>query len=196
MKSLFVSAFVGFGVTLGAFALFADNSFWSQDASTASAAPHEDSATLALTAEPSIQEQPTEHGEHAAKSGHHRKPQAEEMSIALRPKDSKVVAAKKLDLGHSEVTTTSMRSVVEPKLGGKWSVQIASFKTEAEANTKLASMKKDGFDGFIENAEVNGNQVYRVKIGPVANKSEAQAMHAKLIQMPGLAGSILSKSKQ
>lgn len=192
MKSLFVSAFVGFGVTLGAFALFADNTFWSQGAGETTAAAHEESTTLALTAEPSVQSNHEDKTAHHKAHSQHRKPQADDMSIALRPKESKKVAAKSLDLGSG--STASFQSTTVPKTG-KWSVQIASYKTEADANSKLSTMKNDGFDGFVESAEVNGASVYRVKIGPVSTKTEAQALHAKITQMPGLSGSILSKSQ-
>lgn len=194
MRSVLISAFIGFSVTLGAFALFADNSFWSQGAGESAGYSRSDSATLALTSEPSIQDSRGDHSSKESKKDK-RKPQNEEMSIALRPKSEKPKTEKKVaKADFKSVQTTSLRSASEPKLGA-WSVQIASYKSEKQAQEKLSSMSNQGFNGFVEQAEVNGAQVFRVKIGPVETKTEAQSLQSKLAQLPGLSGSILSKAK-
>lgn len=193
MKSVLVSAFVGFSVTLGAFALFADHSFWSQDSNSTVGMNHTESATLAMTAEPSVQESASE-----SPKAKHRKPQSEEMSIALRPKEAKEIGKTEIKKAAASKVTDE-KSAPKAQMGpsfDKWSVQIASFKTQADADAKLSEMKKNGYDGFVEQAQVGGSDVFRVKIGPVATRTEAQKLQSQMVQLPGLAGSILSKSKQ
>ncbi len=77
---------------------------------------------------------------------------------------------------------------------GAWGVQVASMKTQAEANEKVKSIEKLGFSSYIEEASVNGKSYYRVKLGPAATKQEAQALKERASQHKELSGAYVSKN--
>lgn len=74
-----------------------------------------------------------------------------------------------------------------------WGVQVASMKSQDEAAEKVKSLEKLGFSSYIEEASVNGKSYYRVKLGPVATKAEAQALKEKASQYKELSGAYVSK---
>ncbi len=75
-----------------------------------------------------------------------------------------------------------------------WSVQIASFKSPANARILKRKLNKAGFKAYILRTRANTRRqtVYRVRIGPEASHSKARAMLAKLRQRIRLNGYITS----
>lgn len=63
-----------------------------------------------------------------------------------------------------------------------WVVQVGSFSNRTNADKIAVQLKKKGFSSFIERADINGNRVYRVRVGPETSKSKAERMLAKLDQ--------------
>ena len=61
-----------------------------------------------------------------------------------------------------------------------WVVQVGSFSNRKNADKITSQLKKKGYPTFIEQADINGNTVFRVRVGPEANKSKARQMLAQL----------------
>ena len=60
---------------------------------------------------------------------------------------------------------------------GLWSVQVAAFKTQAQADGLQKQLKKAGLDAYVaSSAGGDGQTNYRVRVGTFKNKAEAQRM--------------------
>lgn len=57
---------------------------------------------------------------------------------------------------------------------GKFTVQVASYSTETEAQKKAAEMKTHGYSAFYVPATVKGKTWYRVSVGLFATEKEAK----------------------
>jgi len=61
-----------------------------------------------------------------------------------------------------------------------WLVQIASFTRDADARAVARKLKDKGYNVSVVTGEVAGQPRYRVEVGPLANRSDAQAMQKEL----------------
>ena len=60
---------------------------------------------------------------------------------------------------------------------GLWSVQVAAFKTQAQAVSLHKQLKEAGFDAYIAPAVASEGQTnYRVRVGTFKSKADAQRM--------------------
>jgi general secretion pathway protein D len=57
-----------------------------------------------------------------------------------------------------------------------WAVQVASYARESDARAFAGKLRDKGYNVSIVAAAVDGQSRYRVEIGPLANRSEAQAI--------------------
>jgi DedD protein len=60
----------------------------------------------------------------------------------------------------------------EPE-GGNWKVQLGVFAQRRNAEDLVAKLRESGHIATIVNSEDNGNQSFKVQMGPYANKQEA-----------------------
>jgi cell division septation protein DedD len=61
-----------------------------------------------------------------------------------------------------------------------WVVQIASYSRDADARAIARKLKDKGYNVSVVAGEVAGQPRYRVEVGPLANRSDAQAMQKEL----------------
>jgi cell division septation protein DedD len=54
-----------------------------------------------------------------------------------------------------------------------YSVQVASYDTLRKAENEKNSLRSQNYDAYIDRANVNGRNYFRVRIGPVASKRKA-----------------------
>jgi len=60
---------------------------------------------------------------------------------------------------------------------GLWSVQVAAFKTQAQADGLQKQLKQAGLDAYVASAVASEGQTnYRVRVGTFKSKAEAQRM--------------------
>jgi len=71
-----------------------------------------------------------------------------------------------------------------------WVVQVASFSDHDNAMEVVAKLRAAGFDTFLETAEVSGKTVFRVRVGPEADRIRAQALVPQIKAAVGLEGSV------
>lgn len=69
---------------------------------------------------------------------------------------------------------------VEPAVAGGWAVQVGSFSEQPRARSLKEQLKQAGFDAFVEPFSAGEGTVYRVKVGPVAERSAAEALGERL----------------
>lgn len=61
-----------------------------------------------------------------------------------------------------------------------WAVQIGSFGTDAKAKQLLSSLKAQDYPAYLGPVTVNGKTLYRVRVGPLAERPAADALLKKL----------------
>jgi general secretion pathway protein D len=61
-----------------------------------------------------------------------------------------------------------------------WVVQIASYSRDADARAVARKLKDKGYNVSVVAGEAAGQPRYRVEVGPLANRSDAQAMQKEL----------------
>lgn len=71
---------------------------------------------------------------------------------------------------------------------GRWVVQAGSFSTRAKATEVARDLERRGFATFVRSGTVNGKTMYRVRIGPMAERGAAESLLAKVkLHSPGAA---------
>ncbi len=76
---------------------------------------------------------------------------------------------------------------------GGWVVQVASLTEAAGAQRLLKELKAQGYSAFIEQSRVEGKAYHRVRVGPLANRGEADAMVKSLQLKVGYEGQALRR---
>ncbi len=71
---------------------------------------------------------------------------------------------------------------------GLWSVQVAAFKTQAQADGLQKQLKQAGLDAYVTSAVASEGQTnYRVRVGTFKSKAEAQRMAERVREERSLA---------
>jgi DedD protein len=69
---------------------------------------------------------------------------------------------------------------VKPKSGPLWAVQVGSFASRATAEKVAQSLKTDGYTAFVMPVTSGTATLYRVRVGPVSQRGDADALQRKL----------------
>lgn len=72
--------------------------------------------------------------------------------------------------------------VIEKVLSGKYTIQIAAYKSFADAVTHMAVLEKKGFSSYRTKGKKDGINWYRVRIGSFATHKDAKQFIGKLNQ--------------
>lgn len=83
------------------------------------------------------------------------------------------VAAQKSDSAVSRIPSSLPKQVAASPIG-KFTVQVAAYASEQEAQTKAADLKTKGHSAFYVPAKVKGQTWYRVSIGLFTTSKEAE----------------------
>ncbi len=76
---------------------------------------------------------------------------------------------------------------------GKFTVQVASYGTEKEAQALAADLKSKGFSAFYVSAKVKGQTWYRVSVGLFSTTKEAESYKADLVSRAKVSSAIVQK---
>jgi septal ring-binding cell division protein DamX/nucleoid DNA-binding protein len=79
---------------------------------------------------------------------------------------------------------TAKPGITVPPAGkGDFTVQISSWASKSKANAQVASLEKEGFSAFIEEADVAGRVWHRVRIGryPTVREASEAAAHLRSV---------------
>ncbi len=68
----------------------------------------------------------------------------------------------------------------KPSAGDAWAVQVGSFSDSVNATKLRNTLRTKGFPAFVEQAKGDNGVSYRVRVGPVLARSEAEAIQEKL----------------
>lgn len=85
----------------------------------------------------------------------------------------------------------------EAKYGsGNFTIQVASYSTQEEADKKVTELKALKFESFTTAATIKGNLWYRVNVGMFATIKEAQEHKSLLSERAKVATAIIQKIKK
>lgn len=90
------------------------------------------------------------------------------------------------------VPSSALPSVATTAVG-KFTVQVVSYATEAEAKEQAAQLTSKGYSAFYVPAEVNGKVWYRVSIGLFADQKSATNYRAELLSTKAVSTAIVQK---
>ncbi|MFS4459496.1 SPOR domain-containing protein [Bdellovibrio sp. HCB2-146] len=76
---------------------------------------------------------------------------------------------------------------------GKFTVQVASYADEAEAQKFASELKDKGYSAFYIPANIKGKTWYRVSVGQFATQKEAQAYRSEFLSKSKVGSAIVQK---
>ncbi|CAN7249664.1 SPOR domain-containing protein [Pseudoxanthomonas sp. LjRoot168] len=68
---------------------------------------------------------------------------------------------------------------------GNFAVSFGAYATQADADAVLARVRQATLPGFIEPATINGKPAFRVRVGPYADRPQAEAARLDAIKIRG-----------
>lgn len=72
-----------------------------------------------------------------------------------------------------------------------WVVQVGSYGQQDNADGVAARLRTAGFDTVIEKAQVEGQPVYRVQVGPESSQARADALRQRISDTLKLDGTVV-----
>ena len=72
-----------------------------------------------------------------------------------------------------------------------WAVQVGSFSDSRNALKLRDSLRAKGYPAFVEQVKVSTGSSYRVRVGPVLARADAEAIQAKLAAKVKLSGIVV-----
>lgn len=87
------------------------------------------------------------------------------------------------------------QGATKPDVSGKtegWILQVGTFSSDENAKRLRDRLQKDGFLVNLQNVELKGRKVVRVRVGPFRQKHVAMEARAKIEKEVGLEGVILA----
>lgn len=107
-----------------------------------------------------------------------RQPPEASLPEAVRPPEPA-----QTPLAGKPAANTANAAVKPPKTAEtpqQWIVQLGSFSKETNALVMQDKLKAGGFKAFVKTADTPAGRVYRVRIGPMDDRSAAQQMVSRL----------------
>jgi len=74
-----------------------------------------------------------------------------------------------------------------------WAVQIAAYRSEADATQKRDQLRKGGFSAFVESVKTDKGTLYRLRVGPSADRAGADRLRAELKEKMRLDGTVVQQ---
>ena len=74
--------------------------------------------------------------------------------------------------------------------GVGFAVQLGAFGNAADANALRDRVRAAGFSAFVEQVRTDKGMLNRVRVGPVANRAEAEQLKAQVAARVGIAGMV------
>ncbi|TVS11657.1 MAG: SPOR domain-containing protein [Wenzhouxiangella sp.] len=90
------------------------------------------------------------------------------------------------------VRETPGRSAASDVAAPGLAIQVGSFASRDNADRLLEQLTDQGFRAFIHPDETGSRSIWRVRVGTVADRSEAQDLQAEVLERAGLEGLIVS----
>lgn len=71
----------------------------------------------------------------------------------------------------------------KPSATASWAVQVGSFAEPANASRLRDSLRTKGYPAYVEQVKLSSGTAYRVRVGPVLSRADAEAIQTKLAKI-------------
>jgi cell division septation protein DedD len=123
--------------------------------------------------------------------------QHEASSAAQNLAAGKAPAAAPAAMAHAVKAEDRIPSSLPKEVGGfdvgKFTVQVASYANESEAQKMASDLKGKGYSAFYIPAKISGKTWFRVSVGQFATQKEAQGYRAQFMQKTKVDSAIVQK---
>lgn len=120
-------------------------------------------------------------------------PKPEPKPTAVPAPDTKAVAAKPATpapVAKPEVKPELKAPAAPAASGVGFAVQLGAFGQAADANALRDKARAAGFSAFVDQVRTDKGVLSRVRVGPVANRAEADQLKAQVAARVGVAGMV------
>lgn len=97
-----------------------------------------------------------------------------------KPSDDPLGDLAKAQIAKAERAEKEAQAQAAATDGFQYFVQVGAFRNKADADAQRAKLGLAGQQARVSEREQNGRPVYRVRIGPMAQRSEAEALKQQL----------------
>lgn len=134
------------------------------------------------------------HEEKAPATAKHEEPSSVAKNIAAghAPANNPTPVAKKTVTAEERLPSSLPKDVAQYSVG-KFTVQIAAYASEAEAQKTASDLKNKGYSAFYVPANIKGQVWYRVSVGQFATQKEAQSYRAEFMSTSKVPTAIVQK---
>lgn len=102
--------------------------------------------------------------------------------------------------GESVASNTKLTKVLAREIASqgtaKYTIQVASFPTQEEAEKRVNELKSQKLESFSTETTIKGHQWYRVNVGVFPTIKEAQEKKAQLADQSKITSTIIQKLKK
>lgn len=144
----------------------------------------------AVKAEPATDAHGGGHAETAAPS--HASEAAKNVAQGKAPTAPEVSAPAKKVTKEERLPSSLPKDVAQYAVG-KFTVQVAAYPQEAEAQKMASDLKTKGYSAFYIPANVKGTTYYRVSVGQFATQKEATTYRAEFLAKSKMGSAIVQK---
>jgi len=92
-------------------------------------------------------------------------------------------ASEAVPLGTATAVSTTGAMLPASTAGGNFAVNFGAYATPADADAVIARLKQSSLPAFREPATINGKTAWRVRIGPYAERADAEAVRLQAAQV-------------
>ncbi|WP_374034043.1 SPOR domain-containing protein [Bdellovibrio bacteriovorus] len=123
----------------------------------------------------------------------HNEPSEAAKNVAAGKAPTTLEAAEKKVTAKEDRLPSSLPKDVAQFAVGKFTVQVASYADEAEAQKMASDLKNKGYSAFYIPANIKGKTWFRVSVGQFATQKEAQAYRTELVSKAKVGSAIVQK---
>lgn len=123
----------------------------------------------------------------------HEEPLSAAKNIAAGKAPTTHEVVEKKEAAKEERLPSSLPKDVAQYAVGKFTVQVASYAEEAEAQKMASDLKNKGYSAFYIPANIKGKTWYRVSVGQFATQKEAQIYRGELLNKTKVGSAIVQK---
>ena len=159
------------------------------DADKEAAAPAAAATPATVVATPPVRSEPLpEPAKPAAITAKPATPPAPK-PVAPKPEASKPEPAKPAVPGRTTTTVSTAPAAPAASAVG-FAVQLGAFGQAVDANALRDKVRAAGFSAFVEQVRTDNGVLHRVRVGPVANRADAEQLKAQVAAKVGIAGMV------
>ena len=96
-------------------------------------------------------------------------------------------------------TTTTTTASVQPlpsassAQGGGWTLQVAAYNSGEPARAMRDRLRQLGYNAYLTSSQsATGGAIWRVRVGPLATRADADALRAQIAQRMNIQGTVMA----